>query len=401
MENETKEPDVLTPDILDQKIAESNAEILKSLKEIDEKVETKINIVPSQKEEDKLLKGGFNSIGDFAKAVAGKDKEGLKKWMNIVAQSKTINEGTDSQGGFLVPPQFANTLWEQSVENDQFYNRALDMPTTSNEYHLPGLVDSSHASNLYGGVTLYYKSEESAYTASTPKFKEIVWKLNKLTGLCYISEEMLEDSGIAVAPVISRLFSNAIAWQRDKDMIIGSGAGKPLGIHYAPALVSVTKETGQTADTIVFENLTKMWARAARHSNLVWLANHDTLPQLMALTVTGGTASTPVWIPGNDASKTPNGQIFGSPVLITEHCQTLGDKGDLYLIDWSQYGVSRKVGAAGGIQIATSMHLKFNYDQMAFKIRFRWDGQPLWSTAFTPANSTNTLSPFVTLNERA
>ncbi len=400
MEDEIKKEDFT--EMLKENSEEINKKLDEKFKGFDEtaeKVNSLFEVKASQREEDKFQKGGFDNVGDFAKSVAnsahGLDEK-MKAWKGV--SEKTLNEGVQSDGGFTVPPEFSSNLWERSIETSKFYDKVSDFPTTSNEYHMTALVDESHASNLYGGVTMYYKAEEAAYTASYPKFRDVEWRLNKLTGLTYISDELLEDSNQNMTAVISRLFSNAMAWQIDKDILTGSGVGKPLGIKNSPSIIHVAKKDGQVEDTIVYENLVKMWARQWGKGNSYWVHNDNVLPSLMTMTIEGGTASTPIWIPGNDASKTPNGMIFGRPLLSSEHCDTLGDLGDIYLVDFSQYGVAHKNN--GGIKAATSMHLKFDYDQLAYKISFRWDGQSMWNSAFQPANG-DTLSPFVNLAERA
>ena len=370
-------------------------EINDKLSEFEKKVDD-IVVVPSQKEVDKVMKGGFENFGEFVQAVAKNPKDERLKASNLL--QKTINESSNIEGGFLIPPEFSNRLWERSIEGDIFYQRAAKIPMQSNTVSFPYQIDKDHSSNLFGGVSLYYKAEETQYTASAPKFGQIQLSLHKLTGLCYISDEMIQDSPMSIEPYISQKFVDAVRWQRNKDMLTGDGAGKPLGIQNSPALISASKDDGQVADTITYTNLVNMWARTSNKSNLVWVANHNTLPQLMNMTITGGTASTPVWIPSNNAALAPNGSIFGAPIILTEHAATLGDVNDIALIDWSQYIIGEKAG--GGIRTATSMHLKFDYDQQTFKISYRWDGQPLWPIYFTPANG-STLSPYVNLAERA
>jgi hypothetical protein len=49
------------------------------------------------------------------------------------------------------------------------------------------------------------------------------------------------------------------------------------------------------------------------------------------------------------------------------------------------------------MESASSMHVRFLNDEMAFRITFRVDGHALWNSALTPFKGTNTLSPFVTL----
>ena len=76
--------------------------------------------------------------------------------------------------------------------------------------------------------------------------------------------------------------------------------------------------------------------------------------------------------------------------ILVEQCRTVGDLGDIYLCDWSQYLVGQKSGSGGGLQFAQSIHLKFDYDQTAYRFVFRVDGQPLWKSAITPLYGSNT-----------
>jgi HK97 family phage major capsid protein len=89
---------------------------------------------------------------------------------------------------------------------------------------------------------------------------------------------------------------------------------------------------------------------------------------------------------------------MGLPLIFCEHCRTVGDKGDIILTDWSQYLVGQK---STGLQFASSIHLKFDYDQTAFKFTLRIDGQPWWKQAMVPKNGTKTISPFIALAERS
>jgi len=258
MEEEVKKEDF--SEMLKENTVEIEKKLDEKFKGFDEtavKVNDLFEVKASEREEDKLNKGGYTDLGEFAKSVHlsgnGRMDEKMKDWMGVA--QKTLNEGVQSDGGFTVPPEFSNNLWQRSIEESQFYDKCFKIPTTSNEYHMPALVDETHASNLFGGVTMYYKAEEAAYTASYPKFRDVAWKLNKLTGLTYISDELLEDSAQNMNTIINQLFVSAMKHQMDKDILTGSGVGKPLGIINAPSIVSVTKETDQIADTINYENL--------------------------------------------------------------------------------------------------------------------------------------------------
>ena len=52
-----------------------------------------------------------------------------------------------------------------------------------------------------------------------------------------------------------------IAFSIEDAIINGTGAGMTLGIIYSGAMISVTKQTGQTRNTIIAENIFDMWDR--------------------------------------------------------------------------------------------------------------------------------------------
>ncbi len=66
------------------------------------------------------------------------------------------------------------------------------------------------------------------------------------------------------------------------------------------------------------------------------------------------------------------------------------------LADLSQYLVADKQA----MQQAASVHVRFIYDEMTFRLTYRVDGQPAWHTALTPYQGTQTKSPFVILAQR-
>jgi HK97 family phage major capsid protein len=89
-------------------------------------------------------------------------------------------------------------------------------------------------------------------------------------------------------------------------------------------------------------------------------------------------------------------ELNGAPCVTVEQCETVGTKGDILLCDFSQYITANK----GDIQEATSIHVKFEYNQTAFRFVYYFDGQPRWSSALTPYKGSNTTSPFVALADR-
>jgi HK97 family phage major capsid protein len=135
-------------------------------------------------------------------------------------------------------------------------------------------------------------------------------------------------------------------------------------------------------------------------ANAVWFINADVTPQLYLMSLAVGTGGAPVFMPAGGLSASPYGSLLGKPVIEIEQCSTLGTVGDVILADMTQYLLIDK----GGIEGASSIHLKFNYDETVFRFVYRVDGQPTWAAAVTPfkdAATTRTISPFVTLATRA
>ena len=78
-------------------------------------------------------------------------------------------------------------------------------------------------------------------------------------GLCYATDQLLADS-VALGAVIQQAFSEEFArFLLDDAIIRSSGNGQPLGIMNSNAYVSVAKESGQAADTVMWENINNMW----------------------------------------------------------------------------------------------------------------------------------------------
>jgi len=173
----------------------------------------------------------------------------------------------------------------------------------------------------------------------------------------------------------------------------------PLGILKSPALITVPKTASQTADTVTFNNVLDMWSRcrARNRINAAWYINQEIEPQLSKMSFTIGTEGVPVYLPAGGASVTGYSTLFGRPVIPIEQAAALGDLGDIMLLDLNEYLLIDK----GGINAASSIHVRFLYDESVFRFIYRVDGQPKRKKPLTPYKGASTLSPFIVLAERA
>jgi HK97 family phage major capsid protein len=357
---------------------------------------TRTPITPAQEDRGKW---GWKGLGEFAWAVKNAAGKGAVADPRLVMNAPTTvsTEGVGADGGFLVPPDFRTTIW-QKVSGEESLLGMTDQQTTSkNTMVFP--ADETTPWDTTGGVQAYFESEVGQLNQSKVALKDKTIRLNKLTALIPVSEELLEDAP-GLDSYLRKKVGEKFDFKLNLKFLQGSGAGEPLGILNAASLVTVDKEGGQDADTIVAENIEKMYSRmyAPCRRNAVWLINQDIEPQLNSLNQTIGTAGVPVFLPPGGLSAAPYGTLRGRPIIPTQACETLGDKGDIIFADMSQYLTAVK---AGNIRADVSMHLWFDYDTLAYRFIIRIAGQPWWATYITPRDSSNYLSWAVTLAERA
>lgn len=343
----------------------------------------------------------FGGMGEYLQAIAkcsGLDRPA--ELMEKLAPTGS-SSGIDSDGGFMVRKGFATQIWKRMYDRSLVGGRAQHIPIGANEDGLKwnAIQESSRADgSRSGGIRAYWTGEAAQMTNTKAKLEQHEIVVQDLTGMWYATDRLLRDQ-VALQALHNEEFSNEFAFKIDDALINGDGAGKPVGILNADCLITIAKETGQAAATIEYDNIVKMWARlwARSRANSVWFCNQDVDTQLMTMAFPVGTGGLPAFLPPGGASSTPYSTLFGRPVIPIEQCPTLGTKGDLLLCDMSAYRMVEK----GGMESDSSIHLRFDYNETAFRYRARLNGQPLWKSALTPYKGSNTLSPFVALATRS
>jgi HK97 family phage major capsid protein len=311
------------------------------------------------------------------------------------------NEQVPADGGFLVGTEQETMLEKKIHDSSVFINRAQNrtIGAGANSVDFYGVDEDSRATgSRFGGIRGYRVAEGATITASQMKFYKYTLKPEKYAALAYATNEVARNASL-LGQEIASAAPLELAFMIDDDMLNGVAAGYPRGVLAGAPLVTVAKEAGQAADTVNAQNVIKMWARLWTRSraNAVWFINQDVEPQLTQLSIAIGTAGQLLYMPPTGLSGQPYGTLYGRPVIPTEFNATLGDLGDIVLADFSQY----KLANMGGVQAASSMHVQFLTDQMAWRFTVEYDGQPTWKAALTPYKGSNTISPFVTLAERA
>lgn len=346
----------------------------------------------------KVDKLAFAGIGDFLKTSHHQNLATGRYNGEKLAQLKDISNAYSSQqgdlGGFLVPEDFRSEIMQVALESAVVRPRATVITMGSATTSLPFVDQTTHVGSVFGGMVFYWTQEAADLTESTAKFGRVKLEANKLTGYAVVPNELYSD-----AAALSSWFNSAapqgLAFYEDNAFLLGSGGNEPLGVFNSGAIVTVSKETNQTADTINWTNITKMYARMLPTSldRAVWLVNQTCLPELLSMSIAVGTGGAPV-ITMNGGDK-PQMTILGRPVIVTEKCDTIGDLNDIAFVDLSYY----LVGDRQTISIESSPHVKFASDQTALRMIERVDGRPWIQSSITPLNG-DTVSPFVNLQAR-
>ena len=212
-----------------------------------------------------------------------------------------LQEGTDSEGGYLVPDEFERTLVEALEEENVFRTLAHVIKTSSGDRKIPVVASKGSAS---------WVDEEGAYQESDDAFSQVSIGAYKLGTMIKVSEELLADSVFDLEAYISKEFARRIGAREEESFFNGDGKGKPLGILAATggAEVGVTaaSATAITADEVIdlFYSL-----KAPYRKNAVWLLNDATVKQIRKLKDTTGQY---LWQPSLVAG-TPD-TILGRPV---------------------------------------------------------------------------------------
>jgi len=343
----------------------------------------------------------FRNPGEFFLAVRNACIPGGTVDRRIATRAAGLNEGLSSEGGFLVGEDIGQIITKDLFGENTLPGRCTraTISSNANSTKLPAVAETSRATgSRWGGVQMYFAEEGADVTATKPAFRQVEVVLRKLMGIAYATDELLADSAL-LGRIIVEAFQDELAFTIQDCLINGTGAGQPLGILNSPCLVTADAEVGQVSATIVYENILAMWCRmpAAMRSRAVWLIGQDAETQLYKMKLDVGTGGSAVFMPGGGVSAAPYASLFGRPIIPIEHCQTLGTKGDIILADFSRYLLADK----GSPDFQSSMHVRFVYDEQAFRLTYRLDGCPLLGSPITPYKSVATLSPFVALATRS
>lgn len=278
--------------------------------------------LPLGENEDKTGRGSSEYSHDFWNVMRKKN----------ATITNALQIGTDSEGGFLAPDEFEQTLIEALEEENIFRKLAHIIKTSSGDRKIPVVASKGTAS---------WVDEEAVIPESDPAFGQVSIGAYKLATMLKVSEELLNDSVFDLESYIAKEFGRRMGSKEEEAFLIGDGTGKPLGIfqEIGGGEIGVTAAAAAaiTADELIdlFYSL-----RAPYRKNAIFIMNDTTVKLIRKLKDSTGQY---LWQPALTAG-TPD-TILNRPVY-TSSFAPLAEASALTIAfgDFSYYWIADRQG---------------------------------------------------------
>lgn len=279
-------------------------------------------------------------LEDDGEGKAGRASDEYKKNFWNAMRSKAplpnvtnaLQIGTDSEGGYLVPDEFENTLVEALEEENIFRQMAKIIQTSSGDRKIPVVATKGTAS---------WMDEEGAYPESDDSFGQVSIGAYKLGTMIKVSEELLNDSVFDLQSYITREFARRIGSKEEEAFFTGNGTGKPLGILAATGGAE-TGITAASATAVTADELIDLYysLRSPYRRNAVWTLNDSTVKAIRKLKDGNGQY---LWQPGITAGA-PD-MILGRPVRTSTYMPEIAAGAKTIAFgDFSYYWIADRQG---------------------------------------------------------
>ena len=281
-----------------------------------------------------------------------------------IAELRAQGTGSDSAGGYMVPPGFRQKLVEVQKAFGGLAAEVESFPTdngttieypTNDDTSSVGAITAEHAAFAngtdltFGSVTLpTYKYTSSGAGTTTP---------------LRVSVELLQDSAFDVESLIARKLGTRIARAQAADWAVGSGSGEPYGICHA----GLTHDHElATTTAITYNDLLDLEAALdpAYEQNAKWVFSKATWTAVRKLVDEAGR---PLVIDNavSGIGGRPQKTLLGYPVVLDQQFPNpTGDSTNFAILgDLQEAYVIRRVA---NLTVVTNPYSRANYGEVEF-----------------------------------
>ena len=240
-------------------------------------------------------------------------RSGFKRVSNV------LQEGVDTDGGYLVPEEYDNRLIDVLGEENIMRDLSTVI-TTSGEHKINIAATKPAASWIEEGGQLSF---------GDATFDQILLDSHKLHVAIRVTEELLYDNAFGLENYIITQFDKALANAEEDAFLNGDGVGKPLGLFAASGggQIAETLTAAIKADDII--NLVYALKRPYR-KNASFIMNDKNIAVIRKLKDNNGAY---IWQPSAQAGE-PD-RLFGYPV----HTSAYAPENAIAFGDYKYYNI--------------------------------------------------------------
>lgn len=199
------------------------------------------------------------------KAISGSDyNRAFKSYLRYGHQGmggdalKTLQEGSDPAGGFLVPEDLLNRLLSREPAPRTVQSRVTRVSTNRDALNVPQLVyttDNQYTSGMRVTWTGEVPASATVHNVTDPVFGQVhipVWTAMMSLPL---TNDLVEDSTVNLMSFLSGKFQETIELLYENMIINGTGIGQPEGI---VSNTSVSTVNTGAASTLTWDGITNL-----------------------------------------------------------------------------------------------------------------------------------------------
>jgi HK97 family phage major capsid protein len=166
------------------------------------------------------------------------------------AEQNALSEGTESQGGVLVPPDVQAEILARTAQLSVMRRISRVVTTTRDQVRFPAVSAHSSSGSLYSsGFVGTWAAETPAFSETDPAFETFEIAVKKIRVATKMSNDWLADSGGNMIAFLAQNGAENMALVEDDGLIAGTGANHtPVGI--LSAGITTGDVEGSTSNTI-------------------------------------------------------------------------------------------------------------------------------------------------------
>ena len=270
-----------------------------------------------------------------------------------------LQEGVDSEGGYLVPDEYERTLVDALQEENRLRTLCKIIRTASGDRKIP--LVASHG-------TASWVEEEGTIPESDDAFGQITIGAHKIASMIKVSDELLQDSVFDIESYIATEFARRVGDAEEAAFISGDGSGKPYGLlnatNGAATGVTAASATALTSD----ELLDLIYSLKAPYRKRAVFLMHDSTIKAIRKLKDGN--SQYLWQPGMKEGE-PD-RLLGYRLVTSTHMPAVAASAKPILFgDLSSYWIADREGRS--MQRLSELYAATG--QVGFRVTQRVDGR--------------------------